>query len=481
VFDLRTRVAACCLVAAGAVLPASAASAANLIANPGFETAGSPATLFSDTWPDFTAWQTTSGGFTLSGGLLTSTGAGSSTDLAVVRNSQDYQDGTLTVRAIPLNVVPQQIGGAVIRYRDVSNFYLCGLTKNQVAVQRRLAGVDSVLATAAYSPAVNTTYTITATVAGSQITCTVSDGSTTATATATDASFASGMIGVGSINTQPSQVRQMRFAQPVTMTAAAPQSWSGIGVLAGRPGMVPDLIAPANSGAGYLQLYGGAAGFSGYSQQATIAAVGSSTYTISAAIRTEAVTGTAKVIAIESGGTTTTLASVSGTTAWSVYSTTFTTQPGTTWITVRLRLDGSGRASFDDLSLSLSPLVSLALSGASVDFGGVDPLSSPFNLSPALTATVTANQAWSLAVQGGGDFADGTGKTYPLARLGWRLTGSGAAYTALSTSAQSVTTGSANVPAGTATPIDFQLQVTYADPVSSQPFQTTLTYIATTP
>jgi hypothetical protein len=468
-------------VAAGVLLPASAASAANLIVNPGFETTGSPTTVFSDTWPDLTAWQTTSGGFTLAGGLLTSTGTGSSTDIAVARNSQDYQDGTQTVRASLLSVAPQQVGGAVVRYRDASNFYLCGLTKNQVVVQRRLAGTDSALASAPYSPVANVTYTITAAVAGSQITCTFSDGATTATATATDASFASGMIGVASINSQPSQVRQTRFAQPVTMTAAAPQSWSGIGVLAGRPGMVPDLIAPANSGAGYLQLYGGAAGFSGYSQQATIAAVGSSTYTISAAIRSEAVSGAAKVIAIESGGTTTTLASVSGTTAWSVYSTTFTTQPGTTWITVRLRLDGSGRASFDDLSLSLSPFVSLALPGASVDFGGVDPLSSPFDLRPALTATATANQAWSLLVQGAGDFADGTGKTYPLARLGWRLDGGGGAYTALSTSAQPVTTGAANVPAGTATPIDLRLQVTYADPVSSQPFQTTLTYIATTP
>ena len=148
--------------------------------------------------------------------------------------------------------------------------------------------------------------------------------------------------------------------------------------------MVPDRIAPANSGAAYLQLFGGADTYSGYSQQATIAAAGSSTYTLSAAIRSEVVTGGAKVIAIESGGTTTTLASVTGTTAWTVYSTTFTTQPVTTWITVRLRLDGSGRASFDDLALSISPSVSLSLSAGSVDFGGVDPLSSPFDLTPAL-------------------------------------------------------------------------------------------------
>jgi len=462
-------------------VPTNAAAAPNLIANPGFETSGASATVFSDTLPDFTAWQTTSGGFSFSAGSLTSTGAGSSTDLAVVRNSQDYQDGTLTVRVIPLTVAPQLVAGAVVRYRDASNFYLCGLSKNQVVVQRRLAGSDSVLASAVYAPVALTTYTVTATVSGSQISCGFSDGTTTATATATDTSFAGGMIGVASINTNPSQVRQTQFGQPVTMAAAAPQSWSGLGVLAGRPGMVPDRIAPANAGLAYLQLFGGSGSFSGYSQQATIAAAGSSTYTLSAAIRTEAVSGGAQVIAIESGGATTTLATVSGTTAWTVYSTTFTTQPGTTWITVRLRLDGSGRASFDDLSLTISPLVGLSLSAGSVDFGGVDPLSSPFDRTPALSATVTANLAWALSVQGSGDFADGTGKTYPLARLGWRLNGGAAAFTPFSTTAQAVTTGAATRPSGTAVPIDFRLTVTYTDPVSTQPFQTTLTYIATTP
>jgi hypothetical protein len=288
------------------------------------------------------------------------------------------------------------------------------------------------------------------------------------------------MIVVGAINTSSPQ-RQMRFTQPVTMTAAAPQSWSGIGALSGRPGMVADRIATANSGSAYLQLFGGAGSFSGYSQQTSIAVLGGSSYTLSAAIRTDSVSGSAKVLAIEPDGTTTTLASVSGTTGWTVYSTSFTTQPATTALTVRLRLDGSGRASFDDLGLSVTPTVALSLSAGSVDFGGVDPISSPFVLSPALRATVTANSNWSLSFQGGGDFADGTGKTYPLARLGWRLTGSASAYTAVSTTAQAITSGIANSPSGTATPIDFQLQVTYADPVSSQPFQTTLTYIAATP
>ena len=51
----------------------------------------------------------------------------------------------------------------------------------------------------------------------------------------------------------------------------------------------------------------------------------------------------------------------------------------------------------------------------------------------------------------------------------------------MSTTSQAVISGAPNTPAGTATPLDFQLQVTYADPVSSQPFNTTVTYTATTP
>ena len=111
-------------MAGGALLPAGAARAANLIANPGFETAGSTGTVFTDTLPDLAAWQITSGNFTLASGSLTSQGMGPSTDAAVVRNSQDYQDGTLSMTVVPVTVSC----GLIVRYQDASNFYLCGLT-----------------------------------------------------------------------------------------------------------------------------------------------------------------------------------------------------------------------------------------------------------------------------------------------------------------------------------------------------------------
>ncbi|HET6847742.1 MAG TPA: hypothetical protein VFH74_02715 [Gaiellales bacterium] len=460
------------------LLPGSSL-AASLITNPGFEASGSAGTVFSDTLPDLSAWQITSGNYTLSGGVVTSQGFGPSTDLAVVRNAQDYQDGTFSVVTTPLTVAPQETGGAVVRYRDAADFYLCGITKGSVVIQRRLSGTDLVLASAAYTSAVNSSYTLTASATGTQISCKVSGPGGTATATATDGSFTSGAIGVAAINSNPSQLRQMKFSQP-SMTATVPQSWSALGALSGRPGLVPDRIAPANSGAAYLQLFGGAGSFSGSSQQTSVAVSPSSSYTLSAAITTDAVSGSAKVLAIQPDGTSTTLGSVSGTTAWTIYSTSFITGAATTTVTIRLQLDGSGRAGFDDLSLTIAPAVALSLSASSVDFGGVDPISSPFVLSPALTATVTSNTTWALSLNGSGDFADGTGKTFPLARMGWRVHGGGA-YTAASTTAQTVATGVATATAGTATPIDFQLQVTYADPVSSQPFQTTLTYTATTP
>src|SRR3954453_17479371 len=98
--------------------------------------------------------------------------------------------------------------------------------------------------------------------------------------------------------------------------------------------MVFDHIAPANSGSSYLQLFGGAATYSGYAQQAGIPVVGNGSYTLRAGIRPPPVSGRARGGAIESGGPATTLATVTGTSAWTVYSTTFLTQPATSSITV---------------------------------------------------------------------------------------------------------------------------------------------------
>ena len=54
-------------------------------------------------------------------------------------------------------------------------------------------------------------------------------------------------------------------------------------------------------------------------------------------------------------------------------------------------------------------------------------------------------------------------------------------FTPLSTTATTVNSGGATSSSGAASPLDMQLTVTYADPISANSFQTSLTYIALTP
>jgi len=120
-------------------------------------------------------------------------------------------------------------------------------------------------------------------------------------------------------------------------------------------------------------------------------------------------------------------------------------------------------------------------SGTTTTLGIVDPISSPRRLDHALDAVVSSNSTWQLSVAGSGDFADAAGKTFPLAQLGWQRTGSGAGFTPFSTAAGTISTGAATPAGGTPTPLDLRLTVSYADPISSLPFQSSLTYMAATP
>ena len=55
------------LLAAAVLSPAGALAATNLIQNPGFETQGSTATMFSDALPDIAPYTVASGGMTVAG------------------------------------------------------------------------------------------------------------------------------------------------------------------------------------------------------------------------------------------------------------------------------------------------------------------------------------------------------------------------------------------------------------------------------
>jgi hypothetical protein len=461
-------------------VPASAAT--NLVANPGFETQGAAQTVFSDTLPDGAAWRSVSGGFTYAGNAITSFGAAGTTDVAMVQYSQDWSDTTNTVTTTPLATSANLVGGPMLRWQSGVGFYGCGVRSGALVIQRRSSNTDTVLGSTNMTVHAGTAYRISFSATGSTLTCSAAPaaGGGTTSLSRTDTALTSGADGTFAVN-DTNQTRQFRFTSP-SVTAAVPGGWSTIVPTAGRPGLVPDRVAAANTGAESLQLFGGDASFGGYAGQ-TIAVTPSTTYLLEAAISTIALTsGTARVVVTESpSGVTTTLRAVAGTTPWTVYTTSFTTRPDTTSVTVRPTVNGLGRGSFDDLFLGVAPQVSLALSSGAVEFGPVDPLSSPFTRPSALTATVASNVPWALTVAGSGDFGDGLGKTFPLDRLGWRLGGSTSAFTPLSTTAATVTSGNATTSSGVANPLDMQLTVTYADPISDNFFQTSLTYIALTP
>jgi hypothetical protein len=469
-----------CVLLACATAPASAAT--NLVTNPGFETQGSVQTVFSDTIPDGDAWRSAAGGYTYGGNAITSFGVANTTDIAIIQYSQDWSDTTMTVTTTPLATSANLVGGAMVRWQSGVGYYGCGVRSGALVIQRRSSNTDTVLGSTGLSVQANASFKVTFSAVGSTLTCSAvrTTGGATTTLTRTDTTLTSGVDGTFAIN-DTNQTRQFRFSAP-SVTAAVPSGWSTIVPTAGRPGLVPDRVAAANSGDESLQLFSGDESFAGYAGQ-TVTVTPSTTYTLEAAISTIALTsGTARVVVTESpSGVTTTLGSVSGTTPWTLYSTSFTTRSNTTSVTVRPTVNGLGRGSFDDISLGITPQVSLALSSSSIEFGTVDPLSSPYSRPSALTATVTANAPWALTVAGTGDFGDGLGKAFPLARLGWRLNGSAGAYTPLSTAATTVTSGGATSPTGSANPLDMQLTVTYADPISANSFQTSLTYIAFTP
>ena len=464
----------------------AAAAATNLIANPGFETSGGQATVFSDSLPDLAAWTVPAGSFTVAGGVMTPATAGG-TDLAVVTGSADYSDGTFQALATPVTGKPGPYGGIVFRYRDPGDHYECAVSRTAVTLFRSVAGLAIPMAISALSVHPGTPVWLQAVATGSALNCRVltdaggAPGTLQASAAASDGTYQSGMVGVFDTNLSGGGHQFLAFSAP-RMTASVPSAWTGIQMLAGRPGEVPDTVAPANSGNESMQIFGGSTSFDGDSQQAGIAAFGSATYTLQAAIRTEGVTGgRARVEVVESpGGAVTTLGNVSGTSPWTVYSTTFTTQPGTTSVTVRTRLSGSGTANFDDLSLTVAPFVSLALSNSALDLGTVSPVGSPFTYPGAVTATVTSDSGWALQGAGGGNFNDGSGQSLPLSALAWSRAGWDA-FTPFATAPFTIATGAATGVGGTAVSLDYRLTVTYADPSSARPYSALLTYVATTP
>ena len=485
---VRTAALASSLLAAAVLSPAGALAAANLIQNPGFETQGSTATMFSDALPDIAPYTVASGGMTVAGSSLTPAGAARSSDIAVLTGSSDYSDGTFQLQGTPVDLRTGLAGGIAFRYRDSADFYGCSVTSTSLQLIRRSAGTDTVLRSATMGVTAGLPGFLRATAAGSSLTCAAFTGSggapgtQIATLTATDATFASGQVGMYSTNTTATAGKLMTFQKPL-MSAVSPASWSALAVTTGRPGEIPDRVSTPSTGAESLELYSGSAAFDGHVDQTGIAVTPATAYTLSAQISTAGLStaAQAQVVAVESpSGFKTILSNSLTNSAWTLNSFTFTTQATTTSVTIQLRLVGAGVASFDDLSLSPAPTLSLSLSNTSLDLGAISPLSSPVTRAGAVTATVVASAGWTLSALGSGPFSDGSGHTIPLSDLAWKRSAA-TAYAPFSTSAATVTTGTATTASGSAVPIDYRLTVTYPDAASSSSYSTTITYIATTP
>ena len=125
--------------------------------------------------------------------------------------------------------------------------------------------------------------------------------------------------------------------------------------------------------------------------------------------------------------------------------------------------------------------VQLTLSQALTDFGAVDPLT-PYTASGG-TATVKANAPWTLTVAAPTNFTEDAGgsNTIPIGRLG--LSANGGAFAALASGTNPVSSGAATTNAGTATTLNYQLNLQFGDApnTAGNNYQAVLTYTASTP
>ena len=486
IYRARAAFLACSLLAAAVLSPVGALAATNLIQNPGFETDGTTTTMFTDqSIPDMQPYTVALGGATASGGSVVPTGAARSSDVVVVTGSNDYTDGTFQMQGTPVTLRTGLSGGIAFRYRDASDFYGCTVTSTRSSSSGALGGTDTVLKTSAMTVTAGLPGYLKATATGSSLTCAAysSNGNAIGTlitsVTATDTTYPSGAIGMYDTNTTATAGKMLTFEKPI-MTTTDPGSWNPMVITSGRPGELYNHLV-ASSGTDSLTLYSGGTTFDSHVDQAGIAVTGSTPYTISAQISTAnlSTAAQAQVVVVESPSNTSTILSNSlKNSGWTLNNFTFTTQASTKTVTIELRLVGAGEAGFDDLSLSLAPTVTLALSNSSVTLGTISPLTSPITLLSAVTATVVANAGWTLTGSGAGAFSDGTGHTIPLSELAWRRTG-GTTFTPFTTTPATITTGAATT--GTTVPLDYRLTVGYSDPASTSPYSTTITYIATTP
>jgi hypothetical protein len=331
----------------------------------GFEAAGTGQTTFSDDLGNLNAWQLVSGNGSLAGAILSSTGAANSRDLWTLRNAAAHGDLSFEAYVADASKNAAHRTGVVARHSG-SGYYYAALQNNNVVLQRRNAAhaiqqTWNPTAALAFPYTNGAYYWLKITVSGNTVQLyTAPDasgvpGAYTLRITNTgDSAPLAGPGTVGLLNENLSTAARVgRFRKP-RVSQTLPAQWAGPTqlVAAGETGVIWDKTAgSAHSGTGSLQLFSGNAANSGYAAQTVNNAVtGGTSHSLSGWIKTNAVSGTARIVLVEQpGGQQTVLGSRTGTTAWTQFTNLIAFQPGTTSVDARVELAGSGTANFDDI------------------------------------------------------------------------------------------------------------------------------------
>jgi len=154
--------------------------------------AANAATLFSDDFNDGNAngWTTSGGSWSVSGGLYTQSGTGASAKALAGSSSWTTVTASARVRVNSFSTSSSRGLGIAARATSTSNFYALMLTPNSVQIRR---GATTVLASAAFSPATGTFYTLSLSATGGSLVGSVNGSQVVSTS---DSSITAGRVGL---------------------------------------------------------------------------------------------------------------------------------------------------------------------------------------------------------------------------------------------------------------------------------------------
>ncbi|HEV8636563.1 MAG TPA: hypothetical protein VG370_20275, partial [Chloroflexota bacterium] len=402
---------------------------APIVADGGLESAGpTGAPYFDDNLTDPTAFQFSSGNGSTSGGVLTTNGTVGfpGLDAWTVANSDDLTDFTWIAAVNPTADSANLYAGLQFRWQNASNYYgwVIQPGTNNVLLVKSSGGSFTTLQTNSYATGANTWYWLRIVASGSGFTGSIAPatgagggpGAWTQFATYTDAApIAYGRVGMGNAVFGATPI-PARYKGP-SLRGTLPSGWSSAGVqqVTGRPGAMWDgRSGTAQAGARSLQLFSADVMNVGYLARTGLAVAGNTTHAVEGWIKTASVTSPANgasIVVVESpSGIQTTIGGVTGTTAWTLQTGSFTTQPTTTSIELRLYLKGSGAANFDGLAVTAvgAPPVPPPPPSPPPPTGSQHTL---YGLTQAVTYGSTSNLANSVVQPQGfdGGFASATG------------------------------------------------------------------------